>query len=65
MLVTSTPDGPINMLVTSTPDGPVLGTHTKIHNPMDTTPPTDAQTTSNTDKVTAPPPLIEDYKDTL
>ena len=53
------------MLVTSTPDGPVTCTHSKTHNPMDTTPPTDAQTTSNTDMVTAPPPYTKDLKDTL
>ena len=55
----------INMLVTSILDGAATCTHSKTHNPTDTTPPTDAKTTSNTDKVTAPPPLTEDQEDTL
>ena len=33
--------------------------------PTDTTPPTDPTTTSTTDKINAPPPLMEDQKDTL
>ena len=52
------------MSVTPTPDGPATHTWSKAHNPMDTTPPRDAQTTSNTNKVNAPPPLTKD-QDTL
>ena len=52
----------INMLVTTTPDGPSTCTHSKTHDPTNTTMPTDASTT---DKVIAPPLLTEDYKDTL
>ena len=52
----------IHMLVTNKPDGPATCTHSKTHNPTDTTLPTDASTT---DKVNAPPPLREDHKDTL
>ena len=55
----------INILVTSTPDGPATCTCSKRHNLMDTTPPTDAQPTSDTDKVNVPPPLMEKYKNTL
>ena len=40
-------------------------TCSKTHNPTDTTLPTDVKTTLNTDKVNAPPPLMEDCKDTL
>ena len=52
----------LNMLVTSTPGGPATCTHSKTCNPIDTTQPTDASTT---DKVNAPPPFMEDQKDTL
>ena len=45
----------INMLVTSTPDGSATHTHSKTCTPTDTTPPKDVKTTSNTDKVNAPP----------
>ena len=34
-------------------------------NPSDITPPTDPTTISTTDKLNAPPPLIEDQKDSL
>ena len=52
------------MLGTSTQDGPATHTHSKTCIPMNTTPPTDAQTTLNTGKVNAPPPLMADIKDT-
>ena len=58
----TTPTASINMLVTSMPDGPATCIHIKTQNPTDTTSPTDAPTT---DKVNAPPPLTEDWKDTL
>ena len=51
----------ISMLVTSIPDGPATHTCHKTHNPMETTPPTATQITSNTDKVTAPTSLTEDH----
>ena len=47
----ATSTGSINMLVTSAPDGPTTCTHSKTCNPTDAIPPTDLQTTSNTDKV--------------
>ena len=55
----------INMLNTSSPDGPATHTHSKTCTPTDTTPPTVVKSTLNTDKVSAPPPLTEDCKDTL
>ena len=61
----SNPSASFKMLVISTPDGHVTHTCSKIHNPTDTTPPTDVTTTSTTNKVNAPPPLREDHKDTL
>ena len=55
----------INMLVTSTPDGPATHTYSKTHDSSDTTPSTNVTTTSTTDKVNAPPPIMEDWKDIL
>ena len=52
----------IHMLVTTTLDGSATHTHSKTHNPTYTTLLTDASTT---DKVNAPPLLMEDGKDTL
>ena len=52
----------INKLVTSTPDGPTIHTNSKTHNPTNITQLTDVPTT---DMVNAPPPLMEDQKDTL
>ena len=49
----------------STLDSPATSTHSKAHDPMDTTLPIDDQATVNTDKVTAPPPLTGNHKDTL
>ena len=62
-LVTSTAS--INMLVAPSLDHPVTCTHSKTYTPTDTTPPTDAKTMANTDKVNGPPPLMEDSKDIL
>ena len=59
------PTASINTLVTSNPDGPATHYHSKTHNLTDTTPPMDVQTTSNTDNINVPPPLMEDCKDTL
>ena len=53
------------MVVTSSPDGPATCINSKTCIQADTTPPTDPAATSATDKVNAPPPLIEDQKDTL
>ena len=53
------------MFVTSTPEGPASHTYSKTHTLPDTTPPTDVKSTSNTDKVSAPPPLTEDGKETV
>ena len=53
------------MLVTSTPDGPATYTCRKIHIPTDTTQPTDVKTTLNIDKLNAPSPFMDDWKDTL
>ena len=55
----------INILVTSNPDGPGTCTCSKTLNPTDTTLPTDVKLKSTNDKVNAPPPLMEDCKDTL
>ena len=55
----------INILVTSTPDSPTTCTHSKTCTPTDTMLPTDVKSTSNTDNVSAPPPLMENCKDTL
>ena len=55
----------VNMLVTSNPDGPAIHIHSRTCNPSDPTPPTDVKTTSTTDNVNAPLPLMEDHKDTL
>ena len=60
--VTSTAS--INILVISSPDGPATHTHSKTCTPTDTTPPIDVKTTSNTDKMNAPPLLMDDCKDT-
>ena len=53
------------MVVTSTLDGLATITCSKILTPTDTTPPTDAKSTSNADKVNGPLPLMEDCKDAL
>ena len=55
----------INMVVTSTLDGPATHTHSKTLMPTDTTPSTDVKFTLNIDKVSVPPPLMEDCQDTL
>ena len=55
----------INMLDTSTLEGPATYTHRKTYNPNNTTLPADVKPTSPIDKVNAPPPLMEDCKDTL
>ena len=62
-----TSNTPINMVVTSTPDGPATHTHSKTLTPTDTTPLADVKSmsTSNTDTVNAPPPVMEDCQDTL
>ena len=65
--VTDTPVAPttsIYMLVTSNPDGPAIHTNSKRRNTPDTIP-VDPMTTSTNDKVNTPPPLTEDWKDTL
>ena len=54
----------INMLVTSLSEGPATHTHSKTHSPTNTTPPTDVKAMLSTDKVNAPPPLMEHLKDT-
>ena len=53
----------INMVVTYTTDGPANHSHSKTL--TDTTPPADVKCSLNTDKVSAPLPPTEDYKDTL
>ena len=53
------------MLVTSTSDGPATHNHSKTYNPMDTTPPTDAQTIQRLTRSLHLPPLMQDNKDTL
>ena len=53
------------MLLTSTPDGSATHNYSKTCTSTDSTPPTDAITTANTDKVNVPPPLFKDCKDTL
>ena len=55
----------INMLVTSTPDGPATHTHSKTHDLTNPTLPTDGKSALSADKVNAPPPLMEDDRDTL
>ena len=49
------------MVVISTLDGPATHTHSKTLTPTDTTLPTGAKSTSN--KVSAPQPITEDFKD--
>ena len=62
-----TSNAPIIMVVASTLDGPATHTCTKTLAPTDTTPPADVQprVTLNTGAANAPPPLMEDCKDTL
>ena len=55
----------INMVVTSIVDGPATCAYSKTFTPTDTTPPADVKLTSNTDKVSGPPPVMEDHRDTL
>ena len=55
----------INMAFTSTLDHPATHTNSETLTPTDTTPPTDVKSTLNTDKVNAPPPFTEDFKDPL
>ena len=55
----------INMVVTFTPNSPANCTCSKILTPTDTTPHADVKSILNNDNVNAPPPLMEDCKDTL
>ena len=61
----ATPVALINMLVTTTSDGSATCTCSKTCNTDNTTLLTDPTTTSPNDKVNAPLPLTEDWKDTL
>ena len=48
------------MLVTSPLDGSATHTQSRTLIPTETTSPTNVKSTFNTDKVTAPPPIMED-----